>query len=74
MDDLPAMLTPGELAGMLRVNAKTVTRWAVEGRIEAVRTPGGHRRFPLAVVLSFLGAMGFDEEAAENAVRNIRMP
>jgi excisionase family DNA binding protein len=66
------MLTPGELAGMLHVNAKTVTRWAVEGRIAAVRTPGGHRRFPLPIVLEFLGRMGFDERAAEAAVRAIR--
>lgn len=63
------MLTPGELGRMLHVNAKTVTRWAVEGRIEAVRTPGGHRRFPLPVVLAFLGEMGFDEQAARAAVR-----
>jgi excisionase family DNA binding protein len=41
-DDL---LTPGEVAVMFRVNPKTVTRWARAGKISAVRTPGGHRRF-----------------------------
>ncbi|MDQ1502811.1 MAG: hypothetical protein QOD57_538, partial [Actinomycetota bacterium] len=39
------LLTPGEVATMFRVNAKTVTRWARAGKISAVRTLGGHRRF-----------------------------
>jgi excisionase family DNA binding protein len=30
---------------LFRVNPKTVTRWAKAGRISAVRTIGGHRRF-----------------------------
>jgi excisionase family DNA binding protein len=66
------MLTPGELGRLLHVNAKTVTRWAVEGRLEAVRTPGGHRRFPLAVVLRFLTDMGFEDDAAKAVLRGIR--
>ena len=39
------LLTPGEVAIMFRVNPKTVTRWARSGKISAVRTLGGHRRF-----------------------------
>ena len=39
------LLTPSEVAEMFRVNPKTVTRWARAGRISAVRTLGGHRRF-----------------------------
>lgn len=39
------LLTPGEVAAMFRVDPKTVTRWAVAGRIGSLRTPGGHRRF-----------------------------
>lgn len=70
MDPLPPMLTPAELAGMLHVNSKTVTRWANEGRIDFVRTPGGHRRFPLAAVLALLDRMGFSEQAAKSAIRN----
>ena len=30
---------------MFRVNPKTVTRWARAGKITAIRTLGGHRRF-----------------------------
>lgn len=39
------MLTPAEVAALFGVNAKTVTRWAKAGRLTAVRTLGGHRRF-----------------------------
>lgn len=38
-------LWPGEVGRVLRVNPKTVTRWADEGRLPSVRLPGGHRRF-----------------------------
>jgi excisionase family DNA binding protein len=39
------LLTPGEVASLFRVDPKTVTRWAATGRINSIRTPGGHRRF-----------------------------
>ena len=39
------LLTPGEVAVRFRVNPKTVTRWARAGKISAIRTLGGHRRF-----------------------------
>ncbi|WP_407344011.1 BldC family transcriptional regulator [Pengzhenrongella phosphoraccumulans] len=40
-----ALLTPSEVATMFRVDPKTVTRWAKAGKISAIRTLGGHRRF-----------------------------
>ena len=40
-----ALLTPAEVAALFRVNPKTVTRWARAGKIAAIRTLGGHRRF-----------------------------
>jgi hypothetical protein len=33
---------------------------------------GGHWRFPAAVVFAFLRELGFDQEAAIDAVRNVR--
>lgn len=39
------LLTPAEVANMFRVDPKTVTRWAIAGRVSAIRTPGGHRRY-----------------------------
>jgi excisionase family DNA binding protein len=48
-DDAPdapdALLTPSEVAAMFRVNPKTVTRWARAGKLSAIKTLGGHRRF-----------------------------
>ena len=49
-----ALLTPSEVAAMFRVNPKTVTRWARAGKISAIRTLGGHRRFRASEIRSFL--------------------
>ena len=43
--DTATLLTPNEVAEIFRVNPKTVTRWAQSGKISAIRTLGGHRRF-----------------------------
>ena len=48
------LLTPSEVAVMFRVSPKTVTRWARAGRISAVRTLGGHRRFRASEIRRFL--------------------
>jgi len=39
------LLTAGEVAGLFRVDPKTVSRWARAGKILSIRTVGGHRRF-----------------------------
>ena len=38
-------MTPAEVAALFRVDPKTVTRWADAGKLTAVRTLGGHRRY-----------------------------
>ncbi len=48
------LLTPAEVAAMLRVDPKTVTRWARAGKLSSIRTPGGHRRYSESEVLGFL--------------------
>ena len=52
------LLTPSEVAVMFRVNPKTVTRWARAGKISAVRTLGGHRRFRASEIRRFLEEVG----------------
>jgi excisionase family DNA binding protein len=42
------------VAALFRVDAKTVTRWAANGRINSIRTPGGHRRFRESEVQALL--------------------
>lgn len=39
------LLTPAEVAQVFRVDPKTVTRWNRAGKLPAVKTPGGHRRY-----------------------------
>jgi excisionase family DNA binding protein len=51
-----ALLTPSEVAALFRVNPKTVTRWARSGKITAIRTLGGHRRFRASEVRQYLEA------------------
>lgn len=48
------LLTPAEVAALFRVDPKTVTRWAATGRLPAVRTPGGHRRYWESAVRALL--------------------
>ena len=48
------LLTPAEVSQMFRVDPKTVTRWAKSGKLSAVRTPGGHRRYRETEVRSLL--------------------
>ena len=52
------LLTPGEVAAMFRVDPKTVTRWAQAGKISAVRTLGGHRRFRASEIRRILDEVG----------------
>ena len=45
-DSNSRLLSPAEVAAMVSVDPKTVTRWAHEGRLKtACITPGGHRRY-----------------------------
>ena len=51
------LLTPAEVAKLLRVDPKTVTRWAKAGKLTAIRTLGGHRRYRKSEVQSLLDAV-----------------
>jgi excisionase family DNA binding protein len=39
-------LYPGEVAALLHVSPKTISRWAKDGKLPFLRTLGGHRRYP----------------------------
>lgn len=53
-DENEQLLTPGEVAEIFRVNAKTVTRWSRTGKISAIKTMGGHRRFRATEIRKFI--------------------
>jgi excisionase family DNA binding protein len=64
-DDLDAperLLTPSEVAQLFRVNPKTVTRWARAGKLTAIRTLGGHRRFRASEIQRCLEEMAHEPE------------
>jgi excisionase family DNA binding protein len=42
----PRYLRTAQVAELLQVSPKTVSRWAQEGRLPYLRTLGGHRRYP----------------------------
>ena len=48
------LLTPAEVAKLFRVDPKTVTRWAKAGKLTAIRTLGGHRRYRRSEVQALL--------------------
>jgi excisionase family DNA binding protein len=43
-------LRTGDVAGILHISPKTVTRWARDGKLPHSRTLGGHRRFPAEAI------------------------
>jgi excisionase family DNA binding protein len=50
------LLTPSEVAGLFRVNPRTVTRWAKAGKLPSIRTLGGHRRYRTEDIRSLFSA------------------
>jgi excisionase family DNA binding protein len=50
----PRYLRTSEVADLLQVSPKTVSRWAQEGRLPYLRTLGGHRRYPDAEIRALL--------------------
>ncbi|MBD7949379.1 BldC family transcriptional regulator [Oerskovia rustica] len=56
-------LTPGEVAAIFRVDARTVARWADSGLLTSIRTPGGQRRYPRTEIIRLASENG---DAPEN--------
>ena len=54
IENTERLLTPHQVAALFRVDPKTVARWASNGWIGSIRTPGGHRRFRESEVLALL--------------------
>jgi len=48
--ETPSYLRTAEVADILHVSPKTVSRWAKEGKLPFLKTLGGHRRYPEAKI------------------------
>jgi excisionase family DNA binding protein len=46
----PRYLRTAEVADVMYVSPKTVSRWAKEGKLPFMKTLGGHRRYPEAKI------------------------
>ena len=51
-------LTPGQVAKLLMVSPAAVRLWAEKGELQALTTPGGHRRFMVSEVERFSNQRG----------------
>ena len=65
-----SLLTPAEVAAAFRVDPKTVTRWAKAGKLNSIRTLGGHRRYLAAEIQAKLADIGGLEEPFHWAARD----
>ncbi|MFZ4516069.1 MAG: helix-turn-helix domain-containing protein [Acidimicrobiia bacterium] len=54
LDDSTRLLRTSDVALLFQVSERTVAEWARRGRIPAVRTPGGHRRYPAPEIQALL--------------------
>jgi excisionase family DNA binding protein len=54
-----AWLTSSQAAARLHVSARTVTRWADQGRLQHRRTLGGHRRFDPELIDALVNALTY---------------
>ena len=52
-------LKTSEAAQRLHVTAKTVSRWASEGRLQHRRTLGGHRRYDPELIDALVAALTY---------------
>ncbi len=51
-------LMPSEVARLFRVDPKTITRWAKEGKLPShTLTLGGHRRYPAEEIRKLLASL-----------------
>jgi len=52
-----AYLRTAQVAELLHVSPKTVSRWAKEGKVPFLHTLGGHRRYPEADIRAMVAEL-----------------
>ncbi|MGH2732628.1 MAG: helix-turn-helix domain-containing protein [Actinomycetota bacterium] len=67
-------LLAAEVARLLHVSPKTVSRWAKESKLPYVRTLGGHRRFPAGPIRDLAARLASEAQAeASSAVQSVKV-
>ncbi|HEV8653305.1 MAG TPA: BldC family transcriptional regulator [Actinomycetes bacterium] len=64
-DAKPTYLRAAEVAALMHVTPKTVSRWAHEGKLPHLRTLGGHRRYLEAEIRELVERLSAEVEAGE---------
>jgi excisionase family DNA binding protein len=59
-------LRTAEVAPLLHVSPKTISRWAKEGKLPFVTTLGGHRRYPAQPILELVKRLAGDVESLDD--------
>ena len=62
------LLTLKETETLLNVSKSTLQRWDKSGKLKALRTEGGHRRYKESEVLNLIGIEETDGEDKQNSV------
>jgi len=61
----PRYLRTAQVAELLHVSPKTVSRWAQEGRLPYLRTLSGHRRYPDAEIRALVETLSEPSTAGQ---------
>lgn len=65
------LLTRAEVARIFRVAPSTITRWAEAGKLPAVKTLGGHRRYAATLVLELVQDLTKEESSMEKVTISV---
>jgi excisionase family DNA binding protein len=57
-------LYPVEVAALLHVSPKTISRWAKHGKLPFQRTLGGHRRYPESAIRELAASLAREVPAS----------
>jgi molybdopterin-binding protein len=60
-------LKPKDAAKLIGISYPTIKQWIYEGKIESVKTPGGHHRIPSKEIERFTGGRAPVEAARANS-------
>jgi len=66
----PELIKPSDAARMLGISYPTLKQWIYHGKLQTVRTPGGHHRVPRAELDKYLHRAG--EKPGPGRRRNFR--